>query len=383
MFGILTVFADFPTMVTRLVVVTGASGGFIVAGLALRAPAGTLRFAPWQIGLAAIAACVLLSGLVWEQRNLVGVVQRMVIFAGGAGAALWLSQLGASGVRLVLGCLAGAMVAYIAFYAALHGVMLQKSGGVWTTSFYPFVNIRQFTNTLAPVTLAAILMWTSRSVIWGLVALVLCTTIFWSGGRGPVLAILFGCAVAVWLSPPASRAALRLRIGAVLAAASVLSLLLPRVHPSFGFWQRLVGMRHAETLEEASSLRAGLWSQTLDLIAQRPWFGHGFNTWLSQNPEFANHGSPHNFALEVLHDFGIVGGCAILCLVFVTAFLRLRRAKGVGGTHLVVVSMLWAMLAQSGVDSIFWSYTSLYLVVLCFAMAYATRPEAAPPPATA
>src|SRR5690606_31769505 len=85
---------------------------------------------------------------------------------------------------------------------------------------------------------------------------------------------------------------------------------------------------------EFSSGRTEVWLDTVRMIGDRPVFGYGGEQFQYVSPlsgNFLRH--PHDFILQVIFDWGFVGGGAFLCLVALwlgIAFKALRTTTPVG-----------------------------------------------------
>lgn len=365
---------------------------FLVAGLA--AGAGHLRglFRPWQLACGAVFGAVFLHGLADPSHARGAAVAlgalHAFLLAGAVGAALLFRAGGAAMMRAFLLCFVASVTLYAAVFLIFQQQFVAAAPVGWIYAFPPFVNVRKFTSLLAVAALVVLALWamtgrrspdataagpSARAAVALSLWVLLATFLFWTGGRAPVVALIIGIAAGVILCERTARRRLLVAAVAGLVLAGALSSLLPRPSLAAGLVQRLTETAQAPTVELATTHRAGIWQQTAELIAQRPWLGHGYNQWMLQNPEFRLHGSTHNLPLQVVHDFGILGGGALLLLVFGTWAGHLRGASNRHPLHLVALMALTSLLAQSFVDAIFLTTASLQLVLMVFALAHATR----------
>lgn len=355
---------------------------WLAAPVVPRTSGGAL-FRPWQLVCVLILAAVYLNGLIHPAHDPDFARPRAIIdFLIASGAIAFVLCVRSGGepfIRSVVLQLIAGMVLYLVFFAAFAPTLAQAVGGDWTNAFLPFINVRRFTNSLAPIAVAALGLialhdgWggRTRAALW-MVWIAFAAVFFWTGGRAPILAIIGAVLVVGALLVREAR--LRLFRTALIGAlaGSAVSLVLPRLAPSFGFWQRIFeGFAGGVTADEVSSYRLTIWRETVDLILARPWFGYGPNQWALQRDLLYQHGSVHNFPLQVLHDFGIVGGVAAMALVFGTTILNLRRVPQAGPMFVVVVLMIVVMVLQSFLDSIFYNAANLQIALFAFAMAHA------------
>jgi O-antigen ligase len=111
------------------------------------------------------------------------------------------------------------------------------------------------------------------------------------------------------------------------------------------FWPEILTQRGA-------SYRPEIWSDALRQIAERPWFGHGFDTpmiiQLADIP-YPFH-EPHNLTLSVIYDLGAIGGGLWLLLygVALAGAWRYRKSADVIWFSVPVVYGLFAGMTEGG-----------------------------------
>lgn len=75
--------------------------------------------------------------------------------------------------------------------------------------------------------------------------------------------------------------------------------------------------RFALLLQGDSSGRLGIWTHTLSLIKENPYFGHGIDTWMNlSDPFLKQYTDPHNMVLEILLSTGILGLIAVFIGIY-------------------------------------------------------------------
>jgi O-antigen ligase len=221
-----------------------------------------------------------------------------------------------------------------------------------------FVNVRQYGEFafLAAVSSSALLVL-SRKL--GVVSFVLtCCAVFGiiaTGCRGALLCwigfvILLSCASEVRF-----RIALHALAALLVTSAAILYLHSSGLLETPNFFVRQ-GLDHG--LNHFSSGRLDLWLESLRGIAVRPLFGFGAEGyWLSGccNRSWLQ---PHNFVLQLLLDFGVVG-CSILVLLSGYALKRLGGLRKLAvlvccasPVNSVLACLLAAYLAYSLVDGV-------------------------------
>lgn len=142
------------------------------------------------------------------------------------------------------------------------------------------------------------------------------TILLWSGGRGAVVATALVITLTLWLRPP-----LRLHWRSLLIellVALVAAYQLDIGAPSFGFidgFFRTIGPSNLDTI---SSARLAMWSKTWSRLTQgyEFWLGAGGNGYMRMGLAAGVLFHPHNFLLQMMTDWGVVG----LALAFYLAW---------------------------------------------------------------
>ncbi|MEE9452975.1 MAG: O-antigen ligase family protein [Paracoccaceae bacterium] len=152
----------------------------------------------------------------------------------------------------------------------------------------------------------SLLIFSGAALLWG--------ALFWSGGRGAMASLMVSFILASIILPGI---ALRLW-GFVLATVPVgagLSLLVwTPLSSSFG----LMGFFVRSTGEGVTSGRIDMWKDIFTLFLDKPIFGYGNAQYHlhTQIEAFKSFPQVHNFILDALLSFGLVGGLCLLYLAF-------------------------------------------------------------------
>jgi O-antigen ligase len=213
--------------------------------------------------------------------------------------------------------------------------------------------------------------------------------VVFTGSRGAALSWLAFVLLACLFSRARLRAAVHGVLVMACAAGLVWYLDRPGLLQSPNLFARVAGAQQgAESLDSA---RVGVWLKSLDQILARPMFGSGpEGYWLSGCCD-QRIMQAHNFVLQFLLEFGVVG-CGI------ALFLLVRAARGLGGvpgtTKLVLATpanrvlacMLASFLAYSLIDQMLYHLVPLLLFALLaglfsagLAQARGANLQAAPP----
>ena len=260
---------------------------------------------------------------------------------------------------------------------------------VWSTGILPFYNVRRYTNYFAigiPA-LTGIAIWLrsrqglvfEQQRLWTVLAwLGLCmlwTMLFWTGSRAPILAILCSFAVVMMVATQYAKPILRVSVYTALVG-SVASMFLPRPTLSFGFWARLFDPMLYESAERLGSGRLPIWSEAWRLFLENPILGNGHGQFPLQDsvPASMRFQTPHNFPLEMLNDFGAVGGIAIIALVYGGIAKLVLNARGENMPPLTLLCLLGllTMTFQSLFDGNITSFQPTIPFVLFWALTAAS-----------
>jgi len=97
--------------------------------------------------------------------------------------------------------------------------------------------------------------------------------------------------------------------------------------------------------------RTYIWSQTIELFLEKPWLGHGFDSFRWTFPAFAdflpNHA--HNEFLQQLFTYGIVGLVVVISAYW--SFYRRVRASESSGLRSLAMAILILVLVRGIVDT--------------------------------
>lgn len=195
----------------------------------------------------------------------------------------------------------------------------------------------------------------SASIFFRIVRVAALTLVFWSGSRASMLA-WFVCALIIALSERSLIKALAIdTVIAILAAAS-----LPPPYGNLGlFGAVLERSANATSLDGLSASRITLWQSTLTHLINNDliWWGKGGNGYIRiQTLGGAEllppgHVHPHNFVIQALCEWGVVG--LLIFLAGGTAWIHRNRigecvrsvpVAAAGVAHIIVTGMLDATL---------------------------------------
>ena len=243
----------------------------------------------------------------------------------------------------------------------------------WQAALPGFINVRHFgswTGAVAAIFAGHLLCRRdSERVDWHDLAYLLAIGMtIWSGTRAAILAIGVACLILLttWRTMPNIRTIGRLAILTGLGA-TIAYVLVPSGDPTFQLFSSSDGYR---TVDQITSLRGTLWSLTYAEWLKAPWFGWGSGSTFWQVP-FPNwhHTQPHNFVLQFLVSWGIVGASGALWLLGRGVVAVHQRAKA----HPLawpLVTGLDALLIMAGLEGMLHYPRFIMLIMVLFAMIF-------------
>jgi O-antigen ligase len=199
-----------------------------------------------------------------------------------------------------------------------------------------FGNIRHFGYYLSIVIVAGMAPTLRGEFKWNSVAgwLLFAGLVFvwsmtaWAGGRAPYFALGLGFLILVLLRRLPKPGLLAGFAFAAALGGGLISLLYPLPTADYGFI-RILGIEGPGVFTDLNTLstnRILMWQTALDVIAQRPFYGFGPDLFpFVIGSYFSVFAQPHNFVVQFVLAWGLIGGAAMLTIVAV-AF---RRATGV------------------------------------------------------
>jgi O-antigen ligase len=240
----------------------------------------------------------------------------------------------------------------------------------WLFGIPSATNIRQIGNLLALLALAPTVIFLfdrSRSTMLSALVLVTAIMIFimWSGTRGALLGLTVAVAFAsalMWDKIARNRIAL-------LALASMVALgistLLPIPSGEYG----IIRMAGSFQTEDASSGRLKMWSEAIAAIQNAPLFGYGSGTYrenmllLNGNPY--NH--PHNFILQFVYDWGLIGGTMALSLLAWFGLAVLRATSSQADERFLSLAGLTCLIATALIEGTLFHPLPIIVAIACMA----------------
>ena len=149
------------------------------------------------------------------------------------------------------------------------------------------------------------------------------TMTLWTGTRGSLLAIAFGTFCAIILSPVYRKRIVKYSLMS-LAWAILINTILPVPHQQYGMDRIFSKSRIDQAANRVGSGRTELWTNTLEIVKNHPFVGHGVDQYQKMGPkETLGFKGPHSLLLQILFSVGLIGALTFIYCTW--RFLRIFR----------------------------------------------------------
>ena len=264
-------------------------------------------------------------------------------------------------------------VGFVVYALAIAYFAFQVEGPIyWITDIPGLGNLRRVA-AYATILAGLAIGLGARSIGWlplatGVLAF---STAFWTGSRATLPAVVAAAIVAIAIFPKARN----WRTIFNLVFSSLVGLAIALAVP----FQAGVGNGALRPFTDtADNGRFRIWSLSLEAISQSPFIGHGEGrtAWvLPDNPltkeDFQSH--PHNFFLQLLMAWGVIGTAFVLVIAGWLATLLYRA--GQNATTLPFVMGAGALTAHAMVDGALYDVAPVFLFAACVGAACATSKD--------
>lgn len=197
---------------------------------------------------------------------------------------------------------------------------------------------------------------------------------FWSGTRSSLFAFVGAIALSALVFRDLRTEAAARALAIALLFGFCLGILHTVPHPDFGpfrLWAASGG-------DDPGSGRLEIWLGTLSMVPQSPWFGFGesqFRSLVIEGGHAYNH--PHNWFLQILFQWGIVGAACYFALAAFVLCRFYRSARGMGTAalpaFLVAINLLICSLYEG---TLYHPYPiSMLLLALAWTIAFGQRSD--------
>lgn len=246
-------------------------------------------------------------------------------------------------------------------YAAAH----READHDWIFRFPGYSNVRSYGYYAAGIAGLCLWGWCRGEKASGAIATLALGAAFWTGSRGTAVAVVGGYAAALLLFPFTKKAFPRLLLA--LAAAVLMSFALTALLPLGELGpQRLAG-------DYGDNGRIAIWSRTLEVALQRPWFGWGESQFAALFPA-TGLAQPHNIILQILLSWGLVG-MGLVAILAVWLGCRIYRATDEHNAGFLLAALSIAVFSLF--DGSLYHVQSASIFAQCIAVLLATTVEEA------
>ena len=177
---------------------------------------------------------------------------------------------------------------------------------------------------------------------WFVVGCVTWGGMLWAGGRTPVVGVIAGMIAWTWQTQRDQRRRLLACSASMVVVGILLSAIFWSPRLEYGWWHMLSRTSAGISEGTASSItttRSDFWRETIQRAKAAPWLGHGPDSYRFLTPKLDGQ-QPHNVALQLWLDLGVVGALPALILLI--------GALVVGARHHAPPAQPWiALLAVS------------------------------------
>ena len=193
--------------------------------------------------------------------------------------------------------------------------------------------------------------------------------LIWLGGRGAILSYSLGLMLAFIIITKHHKLEIKRLVSLLLLIVFSIIISIPFNIYSWNGLNRLLDTKqyYSQDINTISSNRIELWSLSWDFIKEKPFFGYGAESFLLNSDTIFRH--PHNFIIQWLFDFGIIG--VILFLVIITFILRTGYKKNISklsDNNLISIAIILGIISNALISGTL--YYSAPFLILCIVSAF-------------
>ncbi len=193
--------------------------------------------------------------------------------------------------------------------------------------------------------------------------------LIWLGGRGAILSYSLGLMLAFIIITKHHKLEIKRLVSLLLLIVFSIIISIPFNIYSWNGLNRLLDTKqyYSQDINTISSNRIEIWSLSWDFIKEKPFFGYGAESFLLNSDTIFRH--PHNFIIQWLFDFGIIG--VILFLVIITFILRTGYKKNISklsDNNLISIAIILGIISNALISGTL--YYSPPFLILCIVSAF-------------
>lgn len=239
---------------------------------------------------------------------------------------------------------------------------------------YYYSNIRHFGYHLTAVTIFSFfLILQKKSTILGyssgaLFYIFHLSFLYWTESRQGVIAVLFVTGI-ILIAYAQNKCNRYVNVGLIIFASAVF--LVQILKTEHNLIQSLSFL--PATLAEWNHFTSGrveIWQNTIDILSDHWWFGHGPDSFIFLFPDII-YVHPHSFPLQAVLEWGVVGSFFLLLLIIYLVSLLWRKMtqfKQVPALELAASLLIIGYLVNSLVDGIFYHVLPIYYFSIALAI---------------
>ncbi|HWK42939.1 MAG TPA: O-antigen ligase family protein [Croceibacterium sp.] len=204
----------------------------------------------------------------------------------------------------------------------------------------------------------------------------------WFGSRGPFFGLICGLAVGVLLFREFRSSAFWKHFSVAAVTGAALSIAVPCPdHPYYNVLRRFLSV--STDASQLTSGRTELWYDAIRLIIERPLFGYGGEQFQYVSPVAANtYRHPHDFILQAIFDWGMIGGGAFLLMLGVGMIAASKVRRGICPIAKMAFFGALSMLGYAALDGILFYPPTIGITFILIATAIALSSGGDPATAT-
>lgn len=252
-----------------------------------------------------------------------------------------------------LGAVLTGSILYVTLITIFCLTVIKPADFQWVERIPSATNIRQIGNVMGLMALSSatlvIVGRSRRSEAIGLITTTfLLTFVAWSGTRTALLAFLLALTLSLAITGMTVQRKKILLLISSAVAAGLISVCIPNPTPEFG----LIRIASSLGSEDISSGRAKMWLDALHAISTSPWIGHGAGTY-RENMYILNgypYNHPHNFILQFVYDWGLLGGGVVLGLLAWLGLRLIHTSRDNGAAGFLALSAYLSILAMGFIE---------------------------------
>ncbi|WP_261874035.1 O-antigen ligase family protein [Vibrio rarus] len=198
-----------------------------------------------------------------------------------------------------------------------------------------------------------------------------CSFIIWLGGRAAIVSLMITFIFVMIMSFIINEFSIKKVINTLsLMFLSCLVSIPFSIFPWNGMNRLFFNMETNQTMEQFANGRFELWVDTWGFIIKQPMFGYGADAY--RFTVESGHYQPHNFVLQILLEFGIIGAMTLggffLILLLKSIYLICKYKQ----TDLLIsVSIIMALFGHAMLDgTLYHAQPVMLLSILCSYLAY-------------